>query len=130
MLKQRGKQLSALDSQLCLQEEERHLLDQSANIHQDKQSTNPSHKSSREDRALQEKMKIAGLIVEAEFMEKRQTLEQQAQRLKIATEVAKSKARIKLLENKRKFNGKVDTASTFPIYPAKSKTSIVEIGIC
>ena len=34
MLTQRGKQMSALDSQMCLQEEEHHLLDQSANIHQ------------------------------------------------------------------------------------------------
>ena len=74
-----------------------------------KQSTNSSHKSSREDRALEEKIKMAELIAEAEFMEKRQTLEQQAQRLKIATEVAKSKARVKLLENTREVNGKVDT---------------------
>ena len=95
-----------------------------------KQSTNSSHKSSREDRALEEKIKMAEFIAEAEFMEKRQTLEQQAQRLKIATEVAKSKARVKLLENTREVNGKVDTASTFTVYPAKGNTSIVEKGIC
>ena len=52
-------------------------------------------------------------------MEKRQTLEQQAQRLKIGTEVAKLKACIKLLENMREVYGKVDTASTFIVYPAK-----------
>ena len=94
-----------------------------------KQSTNSSHKSSREDRVLEEIIKIAELITEAEFIEKRQTLEQQAQRSKIATEVDKSKARFKLLENKREVNGKVDTASTFTVYPAKSKASIVEKGI-
>ena len=51
---------------------------------------------------------MAELIAEAEFMGKRQTLEQQTQRLKIATEVAKSKAGVKLLENTREINGKVD----------------------
>ena len=72
---------------------------------------------------------MAELIAEAEFMGKRQTLEQQAQRLKIATEVSKWKARVKLLENTREVNGKVDTVSTFTIYPAKGNTSIVEKGI-
>ena len=52
-----------------------------------KQSTNSSHKSSREDRALEGKSKMAELIAKVEFMEKRQNLEQQARRLKIATEV-------------------------------------------
>ena len=42
------------------------------------------------------------LMAEAEFMEKRQTLEQQAQKLKIATKVSKSKAYVKLPENTRK----------------------------
>ena len=55
------------------------------------------------------------MIAEAEFMEKRQTLEQQAQRLKIASEVAKLKARMKLLENTREFNEKLDTATTFTV---------------
>ena len=40
MLRQRGKHLSALDSQTCLQQEEDHLLDQSANIHQDQAKNN------------------------------------------------------------------------------------------
>ena len=57
-----------------------------------KESTDSSQKSSREDRALEEKIKMAELIAEEEFMEKRQTLEHQAQRLKIASEAAKSKA--------------------------------------
>ena len=55
---------------------------------------------------------MAELIAEAEFMDKRQTLEQQAQRLKIASEVAKLKARVKLIENTREFKSKLDTAST------------------
>ena len=59
-------------------------------------------------------------------MDKKQTLEQQALRLKIAAEVVKSKARIKRHKNTREFNGKVDTASTFTLYPTKSKISICE----
>lgn len=39
----------------------------------------------------EEKIKMAELIAKAEFMDKRQTLEQQAQQLRIAAEVAKSK---------------------------------------
>ena len=68
---------------MCLQEVEHHLLDQSANIHQDQSANN--HQTSREDRALVEKIKMAELIAEAEFMQKRQTLKQEAQRLKITT---------------------------------------------
>ena len=48
MLRQRGKQLSVLVSQTCLHDEERHLSNQSANIHLDQaansqqtQATNP-----------------------------------------------------------------------------------------
>ena len=62
------------------------------------------------------------MIADAEFMEKRQTLEQQAQILKIASEAAKSKARAKLVENTREFNEKLDTATTFTVYQGKSKT--------
>ena len=69
---------------------------------------------------------MAELIGQTEFMDKRQTLEQQAQRLKIASEVAKLKARVKLLENTRKFKSKLDTTSTFIVYPAKSKTSMCQ----
>ena len=48
-------------------------------------------------------------------------LEQQAQRLKIASEVAKSKAHVKRLKNTREFNEKLDTATTFTVYPAECK---------
>ena len=91
-----------------------------------KQSINSSYKSSREDRALEEKIKMAGLIAEAEFMEKTDTLEQKAERLKIASEAAKSKALVKILENTRQFNKEVDTVSTLTICPAKIKTSIYQ----
>ena len=66
------------------------------------------------------------MIPKVEFMEKRKTLEQQTQRLEISTEVSKSKARVKLLENTREFNGKVDTVYPDTLYPAKSKTSVVK----
>ena len=66
------------------------------------------------------------MIADAEFMEKRQTLEQQAQILKIASEAAKSKARVKLVENTREFNEKLDTATNFTVYLAKSKTSMYQ----
>ena len=56
-------------------------------------------------------------------MEKRQTLEQQEQRLKIASEVAQSKAHVKLLENTRELNEKLDTATSFTVYPAKNNTT-------
>ena len=51
MLRQRGKDLSALDSQMCLQEKEHHLLDQLANIHQDQAANNQKTKATN----LQEK---------------------------------------------------------------------------
>ena len=108
MLKQRGKQLLALDSQMCQQEEDHHLLDQSVNIHQDQaansqqtQATNLQEKTEH----MKKKIKIAELIAETEFMEKKQTLEQQAQRFKIATEVAKLETHVKLEGNTREFIG-------------------------
>ena len=73
---------------------------------------------------------MAELIANVEFMEKRKTLEQQVQRLEITREVSKSKARVKLLENTREFNANVDTIYPDTLYPAKSKTSVVEKWIC
>ena len=66
------------------------------------------------------------LIADAEFMEKRQTVEQQAQRLKIPSEVAKLMVRVKLLENGIEFNEKLDTVTTFTVHAAKSKTSMYQ----
>ena len=91
-----------------------------------KQPTNSSHISSREDRALEGKIKIVELIADAEFMQKRQTVEQQAQRLKIPSEVAKLMVRVKLLENGIEFNEKLDTVTTFTVHAAKSKTSMYQ----
>ena len=129
MLRQRGKQLLALrlsDVSAGRRTSSVRSISKYSSRSSSKQSTNSSHKSPRENRALVEKIKITELIAEAEFMEKRQTLEQQAQRLKIASEVAKSKARMKLLENTREFNEKLHTATTFTVYPAKSKTSMCQ----
>ena len=74
---------------------------------------------------MKKKIKMAELIANVEFMEKRKTLEQQVQRLEITREVSKSKARVKLLENTREFNANVDTIYPDTLYPAKSKTSVV-----
>ena len=60
MLKQIGKQLSALDSQMCLPEERHQLLDQSANIHQDQAANNQQ----TQDRALEENIKMVESIAE------------------------------------------------------------------
>ena len=69
---------------------------------------------------------MAELIANVEFVEKRKTFEQQAQRLEITTEVSKSKACVKILENTREFNANVDTVYPDTLYPAKSKASVVE----
>ena len=51
-----------------------------------------SSKSSR-DRAMEEKAKLAEILAEAEFLEKRQLAENQAERLNIQEKLAKAKAR-------------------------------------
>lgn len=56
------------------------------------------------------------LIAEAWFIiEKRQTLEQQSQKLKLATEFAKSKECVKFPRNTKEVNEIVDAASNFSI---------------
>ena len=57
-----------------------------------------SSRSSRESRALKERMKMAELIATAKYLERQQSLECETQRLKLATEVAKTKARVEVLE--------------------------------
>ena len=108
MLKQREKQLLVLDCQMCLQEEDHHLLDQLVNIHQDQAANNQQTRATNlqeKTEHLKKKIKIAELIAETEFMEKKQTLEQQAQRFKIATEMAKLETHDKLKGNTREFSG-------------------------
>ena len=55
-------------------------------------------KSSREERAVAEKIKVAELMAEAKYMEERQSLVFQTERLKVAEEMAKTKTRVQILE--------------------------------
>ena len=61
-------------------------------------SSKASSRSSREKRALEEIIKMAELIAEAEYMEKKQSLEFEDLRIQLAAEFVKSKARVQLLE--------------------------------
>ena len=61
-------------------------------------NSNRSSKSSREERALPEKIKMAEVMAEAKYMEERQSLVFQTERLKVAEEMAKTKARVQILE--------------------------------
>ena len=55
-------------------------------------------KSSREERAVAEKIKMAELMAEAKYMEERQPLVFQTEKLKVAEEMAKTKTRVQILE--------------------------------
>ena len=55
--------------------------------------TKPSSSKSSREKALEEKAKLAEIMTEAEFPEKRQLAENQPERLKIQEKVAKAKAR-------------------------------------
>ena len=59
-------------------------------------SSKASCRSSREKRALEERIKMAELMAEAEYMEKKKSLEFENLRIQLAAEVAKSKAREKI----------------------------------
>ena len=61
-------------------------------------SSKASSKLSREKKALEERIKMTELMAEAEYMEKKKSLEFENLRIQLAAEVAKSKARVKLLE--------------------------------
>ena len=54
---------------------------------------NPSSSKSSRERALEEKAKLAEIMAEARFLEKRQLAENQAERLKVQKKLAKVKAR-------------------------------------
>ena len=62
-------------------------------------SRSSSTKSSRSDTALKERLKMAELQAATEFMEKRQTAEFKAQKLKIEEQYAKSQTRMRILED-------------------------------
>ena len=55
-------------------------------------------KVSSKAKAIQEKVKIAELLAEAEFMEKTRMIEMEAERLHIQEKVAKAQARFKIYE--------------------------------
>ena len=57
-----------------------------------------SSKSSREEKALIEKIKVAEMMAEAKYMEEMQSLVFQTERLKVAEEMAKTKAQVQILE--------------------------------
>ena len=61
-------------------------------------SSKASSRASREKRAFEERIKMAELIAEAEYMEKKKSLESENLRIQLAAEVAKSKARVKISE--------------------------------
>ena len=69
-----------------------------------------SSRSSKDKTAFQEKLRMAELLAEAEFLEKRQSAKIHEEKLKIEEEYAESKAKVKVLEaiksedHKREFN--------------------------
>ena len=107
-----------------------------------------SSKFSREERALTEKIKTSDLMAEAKYMEERWSLVFQAERLKVAEEMAKTKAQVQILEKpcdemlERKknvtgmrsllcntFNHQIDPgrSATVPVY-AKSSSVNMDSG--
>ena len=71
-----------------------------------------STRPSRSERALMEKLKMAELKAEVEFMEKSQSAEFQGHKLKIEEQYAKSQARMRILEDLQ--NPEVINAETNP----------------
>ena len=57
-----------------------------------------SSKSSTKERAIKEKLKMAELMAEALFIEKKHTSRHQAERLELEEKLAKSKAKVKVFE--------------------------------
>ena len=85
-----------------------------------------SSKSSREI-SLEEKAKLAELIAEAELLEKRQLVENQAERLKIQEKLAKAKARSKVystMQDHTFVKNEVATNEEFKRDQAASNTKI------
>ena len=61
--------------------------------------TKSSSSRSSKDRAMEEKAKLAELMAEAEFLERRQQAENEAQKLKIEEKLAKAKAKSQVFED-------------------------------
>ena len=56
-------------------------------------------RSSKSDKALKEKLRMAELLTKVQFLEERQTAEFKAQKLKVEEQYAKSRARVKVSED-------------------------------
>ena len=61
-------------------------------------STSSKSRSSTKDKAIQGKMRIAELLAEATFLEKKKTAQHQADELRVQEELAKAKARMKIFD--------------------------------
>ena len=60
-------------------------------------ASSPGSRSSKNDKALKEKLSMAELLTNVQFLEERQTAKFQARKLKVEEQYAKSRARAKVL---------------------------------
>ena len=60
-------------------------------------ASSPGSRSSKNDKALKEKLRVAELLTKVQFLEERQTAKSQAKKLKVEEQYAKSRARAKVL---------------------------------
>ena len=65
-------------------------------------------KVSSKAKAIEEKVKIAELLTEAEFMEKRRIVQLEAERQHIQEKVAKAKAKFKIFEDLKQMSQKTE----------------------
>ena len=65
-------------------------------------SSRSSKRSSTKEKAVAEKLKVAELIAEVSFIQKRREAELQAEALKVEQELAKAQARVRVLDKENK----------------------------
>ena len=65
-------------------------------------SSRSSKRSSTKEKAVAEKLKVAELIAEVSFIQKRREAELQAEALKVEQELAKAQARVRFLDKENK----------------------------
>ena len=85
-----------------------------------------STRPSRSERALMEKLKMAELKAEVEFMEKSQSAEFQGHKLKIEEQYAKSQARMRILEDLQ--NPEVISGETNPYIYHNEDSKLVNLS--
>ena len=61
-------------------------------------STSSKSRSSTKEKAMQEKLRVAELLAEAAFLEKKKTAQHQADELRVQEELAKAKGRMKIFD--------------------------------